>query len=239
MKVLVLARREWRAAFETPVAYVFLALFPAVAALFFFVLSDFFVEGRASLRAFFSHLPGLLVFAAPAATMRQWAEERRGGTEELLLTYPFRVADLVLGKFLAAFGLLLLALALTGGVPLTVAALGDLDWGPVIGGYVGTALLAAACVAVGLFFSACTRNQIVAWILAAAALFAANAVGAAATATAIPPAFGRLLLALDFGVHFQSIARGVLDARDVAFYLAVTAWFLCLNGLMVEARRWR
>jgi len=238
VKAWVLARREWRSAFETPVAYVFLALFPAAAALFFFVLGGFFAQRSASLRGFFAVLPSLLIFAAPTVTMRLWSEERRGGTEELLRTYPFRVRDLVLGKFLAAFGLLAAALSLTAGVPLTVAWLGEPDPGPIWGGYLASLLLGAACVAVGLFFSACTRNQIVAWILGVMALVFFNGIHAAATATAVPTWLGRLLLELDFGTHFRSIVWGVVDLRDVLFYVAATVWFLCLNGLVLEQRRW-
>lgn len=239
MNALVLARRELRSAFGTPVGWALLAAVPAVLSAFFFVLGPFFAEGAASLRRFFELLPGVLILAAPAATMRLWAEERRSGTEELLSSYPFRVAELVLGKFLAAWALLALALLFTGAVPFSVAALGDLDWGPVAGGYVAALLLAAACAAVGLCASACTRNQVVAWLLAAAILLLFNVIRAAGTATGIPAWLARLFLSLDFGLRFAALARGVVDSRDLAFFAAVTAWFLALNGLLVELRRWR
>ncbi|HEX9792947.1 MAG TPA: ABC transporter permease [Planctomycetota bacterium] len=238
MRSFVIARREWRSAFDTPVAYVLLAFLPAVLAAFFFVVGSFFDEQTASLRRFFENLPMLMVLAAPATTMRLWAEERRSGTEELLMTYPFRVRELVLGKFLGALGLLALALTFTLGVPFTVAFLGDLDWGPVIGGYLGALLLGAASVAVGLFFSALTRNQIVAWLLGVTVLLAFNLIGIAATATAVPPWLSALFLDLDFGARFASIARGVLDLQDAAFFGGVAAVFLCWNGLVIEARRW-
>jgi ABC-2 type transport system permease protein len=171
--------------------------------------------------------------------MRLWAEERRSGTEELLLTLPFRIRDLVLGKFLGAWGLLALAFLLTAGLPLTVAALGPLDWGPVLGGYLGCLLLAATAVAVGQFFSALTRNQVVAWLLAALLLLAWNLVGVAATATAVPAWLARVFLRLDFGVRFTDLARGVLDLRDLVYFGGLAALFLCGNGLVLETRRWR
>ena len=238
MRCWIIAVRELRAAFDAPVGYVVLGLFPALAAFFFFGNGGFFDVGEASMRGFFGLMPWLLVLLAPAITMRMWSEEHRAGTEELLRSYPLRVRDLVIGKFLGAFGILAAALVLTLGVPLTVAGLGDLDWGPVLGGYVSTLLLGAASLSVGLFLSACTRNQIVAWMLAAAVLIVFNVVGAAATAEAMPPAIGRFLLSIDFGQRFHAITRGVVAFRDVFFYLGVTAFFLAANGLALERRRW-
>ena len=238
MRALLVARREFLSTFESPVGYVVLAVFPALAAALFFVLGSFFAMGEASLREFFSWMPWLLVLLAPAITMRLWAEERRSGTEEWLLTMPFRLQDLVLGKFLGAWAVLAAALTFTLGVPLTVASLGDLDWGPVWSGYCSTLLLGGASLSVGLFLSSCTSNQIVAWLLGACSLLAANLIGAAAVATAMPPGLGRLFLALDFGEHFHSITRGVLDLESAAFYLGVMVVCLSANHLMLERRRW-
>ncbi len=238
MRALVIARRELFAAFDSPLAYLVLALLPALTAAFFFVLGPFFDQGTATLRDWFALLPLLFVPVAPALTMRLWAEEFRGGTEELLATYPFRLRDLVLGKFLGAWGLLAVALGFTLGVPLTVAALGPLDWGPVLGGYLGALMLGAASIAVGAFFSSCTRNQVVAWLLGVVVLLAFNLLAPAATAAEMPEALGRVLWALDFGNRFAGIARGLIAWSDVAFYLVVTALFLCANGLRLEARRW-
>ncbi|MBC8330280.1 MAG: ABC transporter permease [Planctomycetes bacterium] len=239
MRALVIARRELLAAFDSPVAYLVLALVPALTAAFFFVLGGFFQQGVATLRDWFAFLPLLLIPVAPALTMRLWSEEFRSGTEELLATYPFRLRDLVLGKFLGAWGLLAVALGFTLGAPLTVAQLGDLDWGPVLGGYLGALLLGGACIAVGAFFSSCTRNQVVAWLLGVVVLLGFNLLAPAATAAAMPERLGRVLWSLDFGRRFADIARGVIALEDVVFYGVVTALFLCLNGLRLEARRWR
>lgn len=237
MRSLVIARREIAAAFETPTGWVVLALFPAISAAFFFVLGPFYAIGEASLRGFFGNMPWLLAIVAPALTMRAWAEERRAGTDELLLTWPFRVRELVWGKFLGAWAVLALALAATAGVPLTVALLGNLDVGPVLGGYLGTLLSGGASLAVGLFFSACTRSQVVAWLISVCLLLLLNLIGAAATTAAMPPALGRLLLALDLQTHFHAIARGVADLRSMLHYAGVALIALCACGLLVERRR--
>ncbi len=237
-RTLLIARREWRVAFDSPVAYLVLAALPTLTAAFFFLMGDFFARGEASMREFFALMPQLMIPIVPALTMRLWAEEQRSGTEELLLSYPFRVRQLVLGKFLGALGLLALSLAATALVPLTVAWLGPLDWGPVIGGYLATLMLGAACIAVGAWLSSLTHNQIVAWILGVALLLCANLLGAAATARAVPEALGRILLGSDLGLRFQSMARGVIDFGDLAYYLGLVAFFLCLNGLVLERRRW-
>ncbi len=238
MRALLLARREWKVAFDTPIAYVVLGLFPAVTSAFFWLLGPFFDENVATMRRFFEILPLTLVIVGPALTMRLWSEERRGGTEEILFSFPLRIRDLVLGKFLGAWGLLGLALALTLGTPLSVAGLGDVDWGPVMGGYLGSMLLGAACLAVGLWVSALTSNQIVAWLVGALVLLVFNLVGNAAFAESIPQGLGRALIQADFSFHFRSMAKGVVDIVDLVFYVGVTTFFLCLNGLALERRRW-
>ncbi len=238
MRVWLLAKREFFATFDAPTGYVVLALFPALAATLFFLTGPFFALNEASLRPFFATMPWLLVLLAPAITMSLWAEEKRSGTEELLLTYPFHLRQLVLGKFFGAWAILALALVFSLAVPFTVDALGDLDWGPVGGGYLSVLLLGGASLAVGLFLSSCTDNQIVAWLLGATVLLAFNLVGLAATAASMPPTLGQLFLALDFGNHFQAMTRGVIDIGNIMFYLGVTAFFLVANGVVLERRRW-
>lgn len=239
MRSLLIARREFFSTFDAPSGYVVLALFPALAAALFFLTGPFFAQNEASLRPFFGIMPWLLVLLAPAITMGSWAEEKRSGTEELLLTFPFQLRDLVLGKFFGAWAVLALALCFTMAVPLTVESLGDLDWGPVIGGYLSVLLLGGASLAVGLFLSSCTDNQIVAWLLGAALLLSFNLIGIAATAEAIPPGLGRIFLALDFSNHFHAITRGVLDFGHIGYYLGVTVFFLSANGVVLERRRCR
>lgn len=238
-RAVLLARRECAAAFDSPIAYVVLATLPVLTALFFFVLGGFFAGGTADLRAFFALLPLVLILIAPAITMRMWAEERRSGTEELLFSYPFRVRELVLGKWLGALALLALALLATILVPLTVAWLGPLDWGPVIGGYLGALLLGGACLAAGLFLSAVTANQIVAWLLGVLLLAALNLPSLLLPFVPVSPGTARVLLAVDLRERFQGLARGVLAFGDLAYFVGFTAFFLCLMGLVLENRRFR
>ncbi|MFK5955484.1 MAG: ABC transporter permease [Planctomycetota bacterium] len=239
MRSLLIAKREFFSTFDVPTGYVILGLFPGLAAVLFFLTGPFFALDEASLRPFFSTMPWLLVMLAPAITMRLWAEERRSGTEELLLTYPFRLRDLVLGKFLGAWAVLALALAFTLGVPITAEVLGDLDWGPVIGGYLSVLLLGGASLAIGLFLSSITDNQIVAYLLGATVLMGFNLIGIASMAEAMPEGLARLFLMLDFGNHFHAITRGVLDFGHVSFYLGIIVFFLCANGVVLERRRVR
>ena len=235
--VLVIAKRELQAAFDSAAAWVVIAALPAITALFFFVSGPFFDQGVASMRAWFSLMPILMVLIAPALSMRMWSEELRSGTFELLRSYPFSVIQLVVGKFLACWSLLAISLLFTLGVPFSIAALGDLDWGPVIGGYVGTMLMGGAAISCGLLFSALTRNQVVAWLLAAAVLLVFLLVGAAATSQAMPPSLGRILLGLDWSLHFEATTRGVLAFRDLAFFCSFGLAFLGFNALALQLRR--
>ena len=238
MRCFVIAARELKVAFDSPIAWVIWGVVPAATAAFFFVLGSFFDQGIASMRGWFALMPFLLVVIAPALTMRMWAEEIRSGTFELLRTMPFTVFDLVVGKFLAAFGLLAIALCFSAATPISISLLGELDWGPVFAAYFGTLLLGAASVACGLFCSAFTRNQVVAWLLGVALLTICNLFASAAMAEAMPPSLGRIFLHLDFGVRFAGMTRGVLPLEDILFFLSVSAFFLSLNGMLLQRRRW-
>ncbi len=236
-RAVVVARREVLTAFETPVGWMVLAALPAASAAFFFVLGPFFAIGQADLRGFFSNLPWLLSLVGPALTMRSWAEERRSGADELLTTWPLTTSELVVGKFLGAAVVLALALAATGGIVATVALLGDLDAGAVVGGYLGAFLLGTCALAVGEFFSALTRSQVVAWIAAVAVLVALQLVGIAAGAEALPEAVRAVLLHLSLQTHYQPMTHGVVDLGGVLWLLALTGGFLAATGLVLEARR--
>lgn len=241
MRFLVVARREFRAAFESPIGYVFLSIFSAMAAVFLFLFFPFFEQDQATVRPLFEAFAWLFVVLCPAATMRMWSEERRSGTEELLLTLPFRLRDLVLGKFLGAWGLVAVALLFTLGIPITVSWLADgatIDWGVVVGGYLGALLLAASYLAIGLFISALTRNQIIAFIVTSVLLFAFFQFGRIAELQGMPEWLVRFVDTVALRNRFLSIARGVVDLRDLLYYTAFTAVFLSLNGLALEKRRW-
>ena len=235
---LRIARKEFRGFFTTPAAYLFLGAFAAATLFIFFWVETFFARNIADLRPLFEWLPLLLIFLVAALTMRSWSEERRAGTLETLLTAPVRPLHLVLGKFLAALGLVALALALTLPLAVTVAALGPLDWGPVIGGYVATLFLAAAYVAIGLYMSSRTDNPIVALILTTLAAGIFYLVGADTLTNLFGHRLGGLLTLLGTGTRFESITRGVLDLRDLYYYISIVGVFLTLNLLGLERLRW-
>ena len=230
-------KRELRSYFSTPLAYVFLVVF-LLASSFMVFQKNFFEMRQASMWVFFDGMPLLFIFLVPALAMRLWAEERKQGTMEVLLTLPARDHELVVGKFLASWVLLATGLALTLVLPFTVAGLGNLDWGPVIGGYAGALLLGAGYLAVGQFVSSTTENQILAFILALVICVALYGLGAETFASLFPDRTAALLRAIGTGARFESIARGVIDLRDVVYYLSLTGFFLaaCIGSL--HARRW-
>jgi ABC-2 type transport system permease protein len=237
-RIRALAGRELRAYFNSPIAYVFLLVFVGAALFTFFNLNAFFSRGRADLRGLFDAVPFLMVLLVPALTMRLWAEERKQGTVEVLLTLPAKEHELVAGKFLASLALLGCGLALTLALPFSVEALGDLDWGPVIGGYSGALLLGAAYLAAGQFVSATTENQILAFILALVVCLGLYGLGTDAFAGLFPDRSAALLRSLGTGSRFQSIARGVIDLRDLVYYLSLTTLFLAASVATLRLRRW-
>ncbi|EPX62767.1 gliding motility protein GldF [Cystobacter fuscus DSM 2262] len=226
---LAVARREFRSFFNSPVAYIVLGGFLLTAGWLYF--STLFVAGQASLRGFFGVAPVLFVVFAPAVTMRLIAEERKSGTLELLLTMPLNDWQVVTGKFLAALGMVGVGLLLTLPYPLSVAALtapgASFDWGPVVMGYVGLLLLASSFLAIGLWASALSRNQIVGFIIGLVLCFAFYFVDK--FAVVLPQTLSAVLQYLSVDYHFDNIARGVLDSRDVLFYVTLTVVGLALT----------
>jgi ABC-2 type transport system permease protein len=233
-----MASREFRAFFHSPIAYVFLVAFVVAATFTFFNINAFFARGLADMRPLFESVPFLFLLLVPALTMRLWAEEEKQGTIEVLLTLPARDHELVAGKFLASWYLLAIGLALTLPLPFVVASLGNLDWGPVIGGYLGALLLGAAYLAVGQFVSALTENQILAFILALFVCMALYGIGTEAFTGFFPDRTAALLRSLGTGSRFESIARGVIDLRDLIYYLSLTGFFLLLSIGALRSKRW-
>jgi ABC-2 type transport system permease protein len=230
---LAIARKELRGFFDAPVAYIVVVVFLLVAGWMSF--GPLFLLGRADLRSFFAPSPFspsmLLVILAPAVTMRLVAEERKSGTLELLTTMPVTDAQVIGGKFLAALGLLAVALGLTVAYPISVAALGPLDWGPVVAGYVGMLLFTAALAAVGLACSALTESQIVAFIvgfIVCAVLYYVYWLQ-----FFLPASLAPVAEYLSVSFHLDNMARGVIDTRDVIYYLSVAggALFLAVRTL--------
>jgi ABC-2 type transport system permease protein len=234
--ILGIYKRELRSYFNSPIAYIFIVVFLLLASWFFF--RSFFLYGQADLRPFFSMLPWMFLFFVPAVAMRLWAEERKLGTLELLMTLPVRDGEVILAKFLAGLSLIVVTVLLEFPLVLLTGYLGDVDLGPVIGGFLGSVFLGGAYLAIGLFISSLTENQIVAFILGVVACFALFIVGENIVLFAAPSAIAPLLRFLGLGSHFESIGRGVIDSRDVLYYVTVITFFLFLNRLSLAGRRW-
>jgi len=235
--ILTIMRRELKGYFNSPIAYICITVFLVLVNWLFFRV--FFVEGQASLRSFFALIPWVFLFFIPAVTMRLWAEEMRQGTFEVLMTLPVKDYEAVLGKYLAGLVFLLITLGFTFTVPLTVAYLGKPDWGPIWGGYLGLLLMGAAFLAIGAFASCLTVNQIVAFILGIAISFALFILGENIVLFALPDFLVPVAEFLGLSSHFQSISRGVVDSRDILYYLSLIGFFLYLNVRTLESRKWR
>jgi ABC-2 type transport system permease protein len=231
-QALCITRKELSAYFASPVAYIVIAIFLLVTGWFFF--STFFLFNQASLRTFFGLLPTVFAFVVPAVTMRLLAEEFNIGSYETLLTLPVRFNDVILGKFAAAVGFIAAMLIPTLTYPITVAFLGAMDWGPVVGGYLGAVLLGAAFSAVGLFASALTRNQIVAFIIGLTVCFSLILVDQ--MVFFLPRALVGVLSYLAADVHFQNVAKGIIDTRDIVYFLSVCFIGLYATFLVLKAR---
>lgn len=229
-----IAKKEFRGAFVSPVAYAYLVVFLAFTNWFFF--RTFFVLGDATMRGFFGLLPWTLVFLLPALTMRMWSEERKYGTLEVLLTWPVREREAVFGKFLGGLGLLAVSLAATFPLAFTVFTLGNPDRGPVLAGYLGLLFFGAAGLAVGIYASSLTENQIVAYVAGVAMSFALFVAGEDFVVVAAPAALAPLLSAAGLGAHYWSIGRGVIDSRDLLYFAAVIFFFLYLTTRRLQRR---
>jgi ABC-2 type transport system permease protein len=237
---LVIAKRELNAYFATPVAWVFIVIFLLLQGTLTFSLGDFFDRNQADLLPFFQFLPWVFVLLVPAITMRLWAEERRLGTIELLLTLPISQTQAVVGKFLAAWAFCTLALALTFPFVVTVNVLGSPDNGMILAGYIGSVLIAGAFLSVGAAFSALTKNQVIAFVLGVAVCF----VFAASSYPLVTDFLGRnaptlvgLARELSLVAHFENFTRGLIEARDLLFLVSFIGFWLFVNTVILEHRK--
>jgi ABC-2 type transport system permease protein len=237
----VLMRRELASYFATPLAYVFIVIFLLLANAFTFYLGSFYDRGQADLAPFFNFHPWLYLFLIPAIAMRLWAEERKTGSIELLMTQPITLWDAVLGKFLAAWLFIGLALVLTFPMWITVNYLGDPDNGAIFAAYVGSFLLAGGFLAVGSCMSALTRNQVIAFILGVVACFVILLAGFPLVLDVFsawaPQPVINAIASLSFLTHFESIAKGVLDIRDLLYFAMLVGFFLLATAIALELRK--
>ncbi len=238
IQILAIAKKELNSYFSSPMALIFVGVFLAGTLFTFFWIDTFFARGIADVRPMFRWMPILLIFLVAALTMRQWSEEESSGILEMLLTVPTRITQLVLGKFLGVLGLVVTALAMTLFLPISVSWLGNLDWGPVIGGYLAAILLASAYAAIGLFVSSRTNNQIVALILTVLLGGLFYLIGSRGVVAFAGDSIAEILRAIGSGSRFESIERGVVDLRDLVYYLSLTAIFLTFNVVSLDSKRW-
>jgi ABC-2 type transport system permease protein len=239
--IWTIAKRELSGYFASPVAYVVIVIFLLLIGFFTFMLGQFFRVGEASLSfSFFRWHPWLYLFLVPAVGMRLWAEERRQGTMELLLTMPITAWQAIVGKFLASWLFLIIALALTFPIVMTISYLGDPDGGAVFAGYVGSACLAGAYLAVTCFTSALTRNQVISFILSVVICFFLILCGWEPVTDMLvnfSPALTKLVASFSVMPHFAGFQKGVIDSRDVLFFLSVIGFSLFCNGVVIRNLR--
>ena len=239
--ILSITRRELYGYFATPVAYVFLVIFLILSGLFTFYLGSFYERGQADLSAFFDWHPWLYLFLVPAIAMRLWAEERKNGTIELLMTLPITLMQAVLGKFLAAWIFTAIALFLTFPIWITVNYLVSPDNGIIISSYLGSLLMAGGYLAIGSCISALTKNQVIAFVISFVICFAFNLSGFPLVldmfSSWAPQAIVDVISSFSFLTHFESILKGVVDIRDIIFFGSLIAFFLYANVLAIEAKK--
>ena len=240
-RTFAIFRREIRGYFATPLAYVFIIVFLALAGVLTFFVGNFFERGQADLQPFFTFHPWLYLVLIPALSMRPWAEERKSGTIELFLTLPIRLSEAVIGKFLAAWCFAGIALVLTFPFWITVNVLGDPDNGVILAGYLASWLMAGAVLAIGAAVSAATKNQVIAFVVTAALVFVLAGAGT-------PVVLGLLQGWASSGVmravagaslfgHFAAITRGVVDLRDLVYFVSIIVAFLAANAVLIDLKK--
>ena len=230
-------KKEFKSYFNLPIAYIFITVFLVLSNWLF--LRMFFISGQASMRNFFGFMPWIFLFFVPAITMRLWAEEKKLGTMEMLMTLPVKEYEVVLAKFFASFCFLILTVALSFPLVITVAALGDPDGGPIMGSYLGVILMGGAYLAIGIFISSMTENQIIAFIISIVTIFALIIIGQDIVLFSVPKFFAPVFSYLSLSAHFDSISRSVVDSRDLVYYFSMIGFFLFLNVRKLETGKWK
>jgi ABC-2 type transport system permease protein len=237
-RVIALTRKELFSYLNAPAFYGAAVFFLLFWSIWLFYFQRVFTMNVASLRVYFGIFPLVFILIVPVLTMRSWAEERKSGSIELLLTLPFSEWDLVLGKFCAAFGLLAMMLILTIPLPLTLSPLGHFDAGVIVCEYIGALLMGASAVALGLLLSALSKNQAGSFLGSAAVLMAAMLISQLTLSLNLPFWLAEIINYFSLSFHFDSFAKGLLDSRDIVYYLASTALFLFVTTRVILFRKW-
>jgi len=235
--IYILFKKELMSYFNSPIAYIFIGVFLIVGNWLFF--NSFFLIGQVNMRGYFDLLPWIFLFLSPAITMRLWAEEKRSGTIEFLLTLPITDWQVVLSKFFGALVFMFISLLLSISLPITLMFLGNVDLGPIIGGYLGALFLGGSYLALGLFISSLTKNQIIAFLLSLAFSFIVFIIGADFVLMKAPAFLAPIMRFFGLGSHFYNIAKGVIDSKDIIYYCSFIFLFLWLNARTIESRGWK
>lgn len=236
-KITAVTRKELSSYFNSPLGYIVISVFLMLMGWLF--MQTFFLQGQSSMRSFFSLLPVVFMFILPAITMSAWAEEKKSGTVEVLLTLPVRSSDVVISKFLSSFVFLSIMLMFTLTIPYMISTIGNPDIGIIEAGYLGALLLGSSYIAIGLWISSITKNQIVSFLLSAGIIFVFFIIGNSFITDSLPNPFGEIARFLSLSSHFDSILRGVVSLADVIYYLSIIAFFLFLNAREVNLKKWK
>ncbi len=240
-QIAIIFKREFVGYFATPIAYVFLAIFVFLGGIFTFYMGNFFDRGQADLQPFFQFHPWLYLFLIPALAMRLWAEERRGGTIELLLTLPVTISQTVLGKFFAAWAFSGIALLLTFPLWITVNYLGDPDNGAILASYLGSLLMAGTFLAIGGCVSSLTRNQVIAFVVSAVVSLGFVLSGFPLVldffSSWAPDFLVQAVSSFSFLSHFNAITEGVIELRDIVFFVSLTVFWLFANAVVIDLKK--
>lgn len=237
----IIFKREFSSFFATPVAYIFIAIFLIMSAVFTFMFGNFYERGQADLLSFFNFHPWLYLFLVPAIAMRTWSEERKSGSIELILTLPFNTMQIMMGKFLAAWAVLALCLLLTFPLWISVNYLGEPDNGIIVAAYIGSWLMSGAFLAIGVCMSATTKNQVIAFILAVVVCFLFVLAGSPVVINLFegwaPNTVIDTIAAISFLTHFQNMAKGVIALNDVLFYIITIVVWLYAGYVVIEQKK--
>jgi ABC-2 type transport system permease protein len=237
-RTLALARKELFTYLNAPAFYGAAVFFLVFTSVWLFYFQRYFSMNAATLRPYFAAFPVVFILVIPVITMKSWAEERKTGSVELLLTMPFSEWNLVLGKFLAALAVLALMLAFTVPLPLTLLPLGDFDGGMIAGEYLGALLLGASAISLGLLLSSLSKNQAGSFLGSAAVLMAVMLLNQLTVSFSLPQWIAELINFFSLSFHFESFSRGLIDSRDLAFFILSTALFLYVNTRIILFRKW-
>ena len=237
MNIVGLYKKEIKSYFNSPIAYLVVLFFVLFSNIYFLFFNQFIARNVASLRGYFDLMPLIFIMLLPSITMRSWAEEKKSGTEELLLTLPLTNWELVLAKYFSSFTLLVIMFAVTLFVPLTLGALGSFERGQIFGEYFGTLLLGAAGLAIGQFISSVTSNQISAYIFSVVAILFITMVGDISLFVNPAATISKILNYLSFTYHYDSFRKGLIDTRDLLYFLLIITYFLYLNVKVINLRK--